>query len=96
MSDCVDTLDDGTSVEVEWRVMMFGNRVQQPYYLIEIPMFVHTFEDGERVLLVDEEYFGEDDRVDYERPDYARAYADGVPLDPEHPHIESIEVVDDV
>lgn len=88
----LDALDDGTVVDVEWRVLSTGNSALQPYYIHEMVMFVHTFEDtGERALLLEQDWL---DRQPEERREYARSFADGTPLNIDHPHLETVEVKD--
>lgn len=91
----LEALDDGTIVDVEWRVFSNANPAAglQPYYIRDLVMFVHTFDDtGETVLLLEQDWL---DRQPFDQASYARSYAEGVPLDPDHPRFESLEVRDD-
>ena len=87
------TVEDGARFRVEWRVFSSTNAAVAPYYTTTIDMFAHTFEDtGERVLLVCAEWA---EAADESEREYAHAYADGVPFDLDHPHLESVEPIDE-
>lgn len=84
-----DGVEDGTRVEATLRLLSNGNAAVQPYRPVEVPMFLHTLDDGQRVLLVEQEWL---DTVDVGEAERARSHFDGMPADPAHPLLEAYEV----
>ena len=77
---------DGDTLTVGCRMFMFSNPALNAYYVIDVPMFVHTFEDtGETVLLAEADWMETADDAGK-----IETFIDGVPADVDHPRIEYI------
>jgi len=82
--------EEGDKLSLGYRVVGNVNQAEIAYWVKEVPVFVHEFDDDHALhddpqLMVDQEYLDEADEADAA---HCRAYIEGLPPDPDHERIE--------
>lgn len=79
---------------IRWRVHSLGNRAVQPFYHIDVRVFIHRWEDTcEYAILADQGWLdAHENDLGAESAEYVKSYLDGTVVKPghvfEHPRID--------
>lgn len=89
--------EEGEVFTINWRVIGNENPAEIAYYHQKVDVFLHQWEDtGEWCLLASQEWLNDhEDGEGSAHAEYARAYVEGVSVDPDdvyaHPRVDSVE-----